>query len=285
MKARSPRRSLAVFIALLCTAAISAVAQQSPDPGLIADVVHKHLAASSSDNHAYRYTIRRTDHKGAVTRIAISTPTGTVSRTFLRQGKPLTAAEHAAEKARLADFIRSSSDQKKKTKSEASSRKFTQELCDAMPSAMLYTMRPGQPQLPQFPAPQLVIDYAPNPAFHPTTTAQDALRGLTGTLWIDARTHLIRRIEAHSIRDINFMLGLVAKVYTGASLETDTAEWAPGKLTYARTNIDASIRELLVRTQHFQSSEQDTDYLQLKDGLTLPEAAQLLIDLPDNSIH
>lgn len=282
MKAQPFRAILVLLIVILCACPL--LAQQPVDPGLIADVVQKHLAATA-DNQAYRYTFSRSDRKGTVTRIAISTPSGTVSRTFLRQGKPLTPQEHAAEKSRLAAFSNSASDQRKKTKSDASGRKYTQEICDAMPSAMLYSMRPGQPQLPQFPGTQLVVDFSPKPSYHPSTTAQDALRGISGTLWIDARSHLIRRIDARSTRDINFLLGIAAKVYTGATLQTDTVEWQPGKLAYSRVAIDASVRELLVRTQRFQSSEQSSDYLPMKDGLTLSEAAHILIDLPDSTIH
>lgn len=255
-------------------------AQQAAPDALVADMIQKQISATDQGRYSYRYKIHKTDKKGTVERIEIDTPFGNVARTILREGKPLTPEAQKYERERLQDLIDSSSEQKRRLKTEQSSRKDTVEIVQAMRTAMIYTMHPGQPQLPSFPQPQIVLDFKPNPAFDPKSTAQEALRGVEGTVWIDARSHILQRIEAHSTKDFNILFGLAVKVYTGAKLDAEQREYVPGKVTYSKLNVEAKIRELLVKTVDFRTNQEASEFQRLPDGLTLADAAKMLLNMP-----
>lgn len=277
----NPKRiRLATIAFTMLLSGISISAQQLAPDMLVADMVQKQINTSAQNNFAYRYKLHKSDRKGTVDRIEIATPFGNVARTVLREGKPLSAVEDKYERDRLQEIIESASEQKRRKKAAESSRKDTVEVVSAMRTAMVYTMRPGQPQLAAFPQPQIVLDFKPNPSFDPQSTAQQALRSVEGTLWIDAKSHVLRRIEARSTKDFNILFGLAAKVYAGAKLDAEQREFAPGKTAYTKLNIEANIRELLVKNVNFRTNQEMTELQRLSDGLSLADAARMLLDMP-----
>ncbi|MBS1815577.1 MAG: hypothetical protein JSS87_11935 [Acidobacteria bacterium] len=273
--------SIIALSVLLCVSANLLQAQQPVPASLVNDIVQKQIDATAQENLAYEYILHKSDKRGDVVRMEIATPFGNVARTISRQGRPLNAEETAYEIQHLRKIIQSESEQKKRTKAAADSRKDTLEIVNAMRTAMIYTLRPGQPQISSFSKPQIAIDFKPNPAFHPESMAQEGLQGVAGTLWIDAKTHLIRRVEARSEKDFNILFGIAVKVYAGATLTAEQREFSPGKLMYSKLKVDAKLREFLFKTVNYHTSQEATDVQRLSDGLSLAAAAKMLIEMPN----
>lgn len=232
------------------------------------------------NNDAYRYLLRKSDQHGTVVRDEIETKEGHLARLLLREDKPLEANEDDSEKERLQEFLKSPSDQKRKLKQSASNMKIADELIGVMPKAMLYTYRPGQPQLPGFSEPQIVIDYQPNPAWHPGSMAQSALTGLKGTFWVDRDTHHLLRMEGEIVRPVNLVFGLVAKIYPGGKLELEQRSYAPGRYLFTRFVMNLTLRELMVKTRVMSSSQEAFNVQALPDSTTLQQAGTLLLNSP-----
>lgn len=227
-----------------------------------------------------RYRMQKSDSHGTVVRDTIDTPDGTVARLLLREGKALTTKENAAERERLTSLLSSTSELRKKRKQEISGRTLTSELVRVMPQAMLFSLHPGQPQLLNQTEPQLVIDFTPNSNFHSGSTAQQALTGLQGTMWISSADHHLIRMQGDIIRNTNFAWGLVARVYPGGRLELEQAPYAPGKYAYSRLTMDLTVREMMIKTVKVDSSLSASGFRLLPPGTTLAEAVHILLDTP-----
>lgn len=247
---------------------------------LAQSIVQKQLQMMHQPKTSYRYMLRKSDEKGTVVREEIVTPYGRVGRLLSREGKSLTAEEDQAERERLQLILDSPSEQKKKLKQDKSANKLTEELVSVMPQAMIYTLRPGQPQLPGVRRPQVVLDFKPNPTFHPSSTAQEALTGLQGTLWADQQDHTVMRMEGEVIRATNLVFGLVARIYPGGKLEFEQKEYAPNHFAYSLLTMNLTIRELLVKTQKIHTSQRATAIQPLPDDTSLEAAVRLLLDTP-----
>ncbi len=92
---------------------------------------------------------------------------------------------------------------------DSTSRDNALELVRLMPTAMIYSYAPGQPQPKGAQSRQIVIDFHPDPNFHPPTMLADLLTGLAGRFWIDSETQRVTRAEASVLHPVNFGWGVV----------------------------------------------------------------------------
>ena len=189
------------------------------------------------------------DAKGDQVRDVIETPEGTVARLILRDGKPLTAEQDKAERERLNDMLSNPSAFAKHVKGDVSGKKIADSLVRLMPDAMIYTYVPGQPQTGKNPGiTEIVIDYEPNPKFHPPSTAAEALTGLKGRAWIDSNSKHIVRMEGNIFQGVNFGWGVLAHIYPGGRLVVEQADVGGGRWIFTHFTEHISVRALMVKS-------------------------------------
>jgi hypothetical protein len=210
--------------------------------------VRSELAIIQDDKHPMRYLIRKSDRKGDTTREVIESAQGNVARLIQRDGKPITAAEDAAERDRLNSILSSPSDFLRHQQRDGAGRTYAIQLIKLLPEAGIYTYTPGQPQPPGATSPQVVIDFRPNPAFHPPTMVAELLTGLEGRVWIDARTGTMTRIEGDILRPVNFGWGVVARVYPGGHIEFEQTLVEGKRWAFSHLDINVTVREIMLRT-------------------------------------
>ncbi len=197
---------------------------------------------------AVRYREHKIDAKGDTTREVIVSKEGAVARLVERNGKPITAAEDVAERARLQSDLDSPGNFLTHHRHDAGNRADETQMVKLLPQAMIQEYAPGQPQLPGFAGRQVVIDYHPNPAFHPPNMLADLLTGVAGRVWIDEATQHMVRIEGHVLKPVNFGFGMVAHIYPGGTLELEQTQPAPGRWMYSHMEEHVSVRVAMVKT-------------------------------------
>ncbi|HZQ43201.1 MAG TPA: hypothetical protein VFA99_08105 [Acidobacteriaceae bacterium] len=215
--------------------------------------VQHQLAIIKDDAHPMRYLIRKVDRKGDTTREVIESAQGNVARLVQRNGKPITAAEDAAERERLNSILASPGEFLKHQQREGAGKNYALQVIKLMPSATLYSYTPGQPQPAGATSPQVVIDFRPDPAFHPPTMVSELLTGLQGRVWIDARTGTMTRMEANITRPVNFGWGIVGRVYPGGRLEFEQTFVDGKRWAYSHLDENVTVREMMLRTVNDKS--------------------------------
>ena len=138
----------------------------------VVDAAANEMTALHHLDSYLRYRMHVVDEKGDQTRDVIESKDGTVARLILRNGRPLTEEQDKAERQRLNDMLASSDRPTPGTsRMMPPSRKIADSLIRLMPDAMINTYMPGQPQTGKNPGrTEIVLDYKPNPKFHPPTT-------------------------------------------------------------------------------------------------------------------
>ena len=225
-----------------------------------------------------RYHIHKIDAKGDVVRDTIESKDGGVARLVERNGKPISAAEDSAERARLQAILDDPSDFFKHHRRDASTRDDTLQLVSLMPQAMVYTYTPGQPQLPNVPTPQVVLDFSPDPAFHPPTVASDLLTGLAGRVWIDARTRRMTRVDGHVLKPVNFGWGILGRIAPGGTIELDQTEPVPNRWVYNRLDMHLTMRIVMFKSVNMDDRMTALDFQALPAPVTVQQAIHLLLD-------
>jgi hypothetical protein len=221
-------RLLIAALMFLLTFPLHAAAPQAvngnamPQPANAVDwinaAVENQLKIVSGDGQYMRYLEHRHDsnmNRNQV-RDVVETREGFESRAIEMNGKPLTSDEDAAETQKLKSKLENPDDQTHHHKREQADLAYTKKLISQLPSAMIWTFVPAESN-----ADVVVLDYAPNPAYHPPSAETVVLQALTGRIWIDAHSHIMTKIDAKVEHDAKYGWGLGYDVYGGGTISLE----------------------------------------------------------------
>lgn len=239
--------------------------------------VRNELALIQDEKHPLRYFMRVVNRKGDTTREVIESAQGNVARLIQRDGKPITTTEDAAERSRLNDILASPNDFLKHQQRDSAGMSYAIQLIKLMPQAGLYNYAPGQPQPPGATSPQVVIDFQPNPAFHPPSMIAEVLTGLKGRVWLDARTGTMTRIEGDIIRPVNFGWGVVAHIYPGGHVEFEQTLIEGKRWTYSHLDMNITVREIMFHTVNEKTKMSAWNFQLLLVPMSFQEAVHALL--------
>ena len=229
-----------------------------------------------------RYRLHEVDEKGDRVRDQIETPDGAVARMVLRNGKPLTPEEDAAERERLNALIDSPADFARHVRREQDNKKIGIKLILLMPDAMDWSYAPGQPQLPNQPAGQpalVVLDFKPNPKWSPPDVDSEPLAGLEGRVWIDPRTRRVVRLEGSLFRAVNIGWGMVAHIYPGGTVAVQQTNPNGERWIVEHVVEQLTLRALMVKNLK-ENLIYDTAQYQAVPAMKYQQAIKLLLDTP-----
>ncbi|WP_158785677.1 hypothetical protein [Granulicella sp. L46] len=233
----------------------------------------------SSDKLPLRYRQRRVGAKGDLTREIIASRDGNVGRLVERDGQPITAAEDADERERLNDLISSPDDFYRHHRKDLETRESVIKVVGLMPEAMLYSYAPGQPQLKGSQG-EVVLDFRPNPSFHPPTMFAECLTGLEGRVWIDPRTRTLSRIEARVLRPVNMGFGILAKIYPGGTLALDQVNVGDDHWVYSHLDEHVTARVLMVKNYPENTVITSWDFRPMPSLLSYQDGIRMLLAMP-----
>lgn len=221
-----------------------------------------------------------TNERGTQVRDVIESKEGTVARLILRDGKPLTEEQDKAERERLNDMIASPAAYFKHVRNGESEKKMADTLVPMIPDAMINTYTPGQPQSGRNGgALEIVLDYKPNPKWVPPTTEAQALTGLEGRVWIDAKTHSVVRMEGKITHGVNFGWGMLAHIYPGGKLEMNQTNVGGDRWIFTDFSMQLSVRALMVKTLNIHSTAKAGGF-QVLEPMNYQDAIRMLLATP-----
>ena len=244
------------------------------------DVIRNEIKViESSDKVPLRYRQRRVGAKGDMTREIIASRDGNVGRLVERDGQPITAAEDADERERLNDLLSSPDDFYRHHRKDLETRDSVIKVVGLMPEAMLYSYALGQPQLKGSQG-QVVLDFRPNPDFHPPTMFAECLTGLEGRVWIDPRTRTLTRIEARVLRPVNMGFGILAKIYPGGTLSLDQTNVGEDHWVYSHLDEHVTARVLMVKNYPENTVITSWDFRPMASLLSYEDGIRTLLAMP-----
>ncbi|WP_433965634.1 hypothetical protein [Tunturiibacter gelidiferens] len=203
-----------------------------------------------------------------------------MARLIMRDGKPLTEEQDKSERQRLSDMIASPSTYFRHIRNTDSERKMADKLVPLMPDAAIYTYTPGQPQTGKNGgAREIVIDYKPNPKFNPPNTEAEALTGLEGRIWIDAKSHYLVRMDGTIARGVNFGWGMLAHIYPGGKLALSQTNIGENRWIFTYFSMKLSVRALMLKTVNVHTESTASDFQKL-GPMSYQDAIRMMLDTP-----
>lgn len=251
-----------------------------PPRSLVVDAAANELIALHHKDSYLRYRMEIVNERGDQVRDVIESKDGTVARLIMKDGKPLSAEQDNAERQRLNDIIASPAAYAKHVKNSESEKKMADTLVPLMADAMINTYTPGQPQSGRNGgAPEIVLDYAPNPKWNPPNTEAQALTGLKGRAWIDAKTHYVVRMDGTIFRSVNFGWGMLAHIYPGGKVVMNQTNVGGNRWIFTDFSMELTVRALMVKTLNIHSTARTSNY-QILAPMSYQDAIRMLLATP-----
>lgn len=220
------------------------------------------------------------DAKGDRVRDLIESRDGNVARLVLRDGKPLSPEMDQAERERLTDTLKDPDAFIKHAKGDESGKKIADQIIRTMPDAMIYTYVPGQPQTGKNPGmTEVVVDFEPNPKFHPPSTMAEALTGLKGRVWLDSKSKQILRMDGTIFKSVNFGWGMLAHIYPGGEVSYEQGDVGNNRWVYTKFFERIKVRALMVKSLAINTDIDASDFKTVP-AMSYQDAVHLLLNTP-----
>lgn len=236
------------------------------------------IGALTHEGSYLRYRTHVVNQKGDRIRDVVESKDGSIARTLMEGGKPLSPEADEAERQRLQNLSASASDFAKHVKEDTTDKKLAADLIRLMPDAMIYTPAPGMADAHSPAGAHLVIfDFEPNPKWTPPSTTSEALTGLKGRVWIDASSGFVTRLDGEIFRSVNIGWGMLAHVYPGGKLSFEQVNVGNNRWIYSHFADQAHVRALLLKTIDISADITASNFQRLPGSLTFQQAIALLL--------
>jgi hypothetical protein len=234
-----------------------AAADSAPLPAmsaLLLDVERNASAAESArKDYTYRIHIEQQDLDGkgdlkkstVIDSDSLTIDGVRVDRVTARNGKPLTPEEAKKESERIDKEV--AKDKERRAKLQGQGKPTDSRGDEIITAARILELGSfsNPRRVTMNGRPTIVADYAGDPKAKTRNAAENAIRDLVGTVWIDERDHALARSEGHFLNDYKIGGGLIVDIRKGSSFQAQFTKingevWLP-----ARIDADGKIRVLL----------------------------------------
>src|SRR5437899_3618608 len=160
-------------------------------------VIQNELAQQEIDHSHWRYFLHREDDKGSQDRDVIETGEGSLSRTLLKFGRPLTTEERAQDDERMKRQLSDPSERAKHLKREHEDGEKAKQMLKAISDAFIFKYGGEQDGL-------VALPFTPNPHYNAPNRELQVFRSLGGTIWVDRASSRLARVEGSLFEDVSF---------------------------------------------------------------------------------
>lgn len=178
-------------------------------------------AAEPVGTHPMQYRLRKVSPRLSTTKLIVETRDGAVAQLVAINDSPLSATDQQNEETRLDGLLKDPSLQRHRKEREAGDTERARKVMSALPSAFLYTLA-GVVETPQ--GPNYRFSFQPNPKFDPQDLEAQALKAMTGELWIDVAQQRVTRLEGKRLHDVEYGWSILGKLDKGGTLLLEQAD-------------------------------------------------------------
>jgi hypothetical protein len=234
-------------------------------------MVQAETAAKQTRQHfLYRREERSVRTKGHLwDELVVETPEGRMHRLVAVDGKPLSAAERAAEDKRITYLVNHPADFRREAQGRREDEARLADLLRELPKLFLLQAAGSEGDCTR-------ITFTPNPQFREASFQDRIVHAMSGVLLIHATDKRLCGINAHLDHVVEFGFGLLGKVSDQSHFSIQRQEVSPGewKTTKIRVHVDGSI--LLMKSVSRDEDSSHFGFKLIPHDLTLPQAAALV---------
>src|ERR1700746_2923951 len=198
-------RSKLLFLMAVVVVAGSSEQHSSPseyalpsDPNqFVCEMVQRELEAQNKDHSLWRYHLHKEDEGSSQDRDVIQTRQGSLAKTLLINGNPLTPEQRQKDQERMKTLVDDPSEQAKRARRSKQDEDKARELLRAIPDAFVFKYDGSEGNLTR-------LTFTPNPHYSPPTRELMVYHAMTGSLSVDRVSLRLVSIEGRLMEDVKF---------------------------------------------------------------------------------
>jgi hypothetical protein len=259
---------LVVLAGFLAVGLLPIRAQTQKDPReIVRTAMNAELDADLNDHSHWRYRDAQKDGTDTVS-IVVETGHGSVKRLVERNGKPLSEAEARVEDERVQAFIHDPSQLAKQKKDGQQDGKNAEELLRMLPDAFTWKMGSDDGE-------NITLNFEPNPKFSPPDLQGRVLGQMAGKLVVNKGQNRIVTISGRLTQDVMIGWGILGRLKGGGTFRVERREVTPRMWQITETHVHIEGKALFFKSIGQQQDEVQTDFMQMPNGTTLEQAAEM----------
>ncbi len=276
MSPKKLRTGLLYFLAAVLAAGASD--QHSPPitPALPADpnqfvreMVQHELDAQEKDHTHWRFRLHKEDETSAQDRDVIQTKDGSLARTLLINGQPLTAEQRMNDEQRMKRQVDDSAEQARRERRSKQDEEKAKELLRAIPDAFIFKYDGTAGDL-------VYLAFTPNPRYSPPTRELMVYHAMVGKLWVDRSAMRLAMIEGRLVEEVRFGWGLFGHLDKGGTFKVIQKNVGDNHWDTVSLDVNMQGRIVLFKSLNVRQKEILTDFRRVPDDLTISRAYEML---------
>ncbi len=244
---------------------------------MVRTVLQREDAALHPTSCWMRYRLRKASPRMTTTKWIVETRDGDVAHLVAWNDQPLSPQRNELEEERLRSLVADPGLQRHREQREAVDTERLRKIIHALPDAFVYRYA-GVIDTTDGPAYRLT--FQPNPSFDPFDLETQVLKGMAGELWINAAAQRVVRLQCTRIRDVDYGLGLFAKLDQGGTLLIEQHPTGQQQWRITRMVLQMNAR-VLFREIQLDTTLEMTEFAPVPPAMDYRAGIALLRTLPD----
>jgi hypothetical protein len=246
---------------------------------IVRRAVHNEIASNQSSGMHFRFKDEKRTPQLSQTKLMVETSDATAGLLIMQNGQPLTPQQRREEEARLANYVQSPQDLRKKKKQEKEDTEHTERILRALPDAFLYQRDGTEPGRQGLGAPgdELVrLNFRPNPDYNPPSHVEQVLTGMSGNLLIDTAQNRIAEINGTLSKEVEFGWGILGHLDPGGRFLVQQADVGEHQWEVTHMQLSFTGKVLFVKKISMHSNDTFSDFHSVPGDLTFAQGVELL---------
>lgn len=236
---------------------------------LVREVVQHELEADAADHTHWRYRNHKETDGTAQDRDVIETKEGSLARTLLINGQPLTPDQRSKDDERMKQLVDDPGERAKRDRREKQETEKANELLKAIPDAFIF-------QYDGMDGPLLRLVFTPNPRYSPPTHELMVYHAMAGKLWVDRASDRLAMIEGRLTEEVRFAWGILGHLDKGGTFKVVRKNVGDNHWDTVLLDVNMQGRIVIFKSLSVREKQVLTDYRRMPDDLTMSRAFEML---------
>jgi len=213
------------------------------------------------------------------TKLMVETNDATAGLLVMQNGHLLTPQQRRDEEARLAAYVQSPQELRKKKKQEKEDAEHTERILAALPDAFLYEPDGTEQSREGLGGPGdelLRLKFRPNPNYNPPSHVEQVLTGMRGDLLIDTAQDRIAEINGTLLKEVAFGWGILGHLDPGGRFLVQQSDVGSHQWEVTHMELSFTGKILFVKKLAIHSNDTFSNFQSVPSNLSFAQGVQLL---------
>lgn len=258
-----------VLMALLVPACFAQTSLPTDPNQFVRQMVENELKAEADDHSHWMYRLHKEDEKGAQDRQVIETKDGSLAKTLLINGQPLTPEQRTNDEDRMKKLVSDPEERAKRERRAKQDEDKARQLLKAIPDAFIFKYDGQDGELTR-------LTFAPNPNYSPPTRELTVYHAMKGKAWVDGNAGRLAMIEGQLTEDVNFGWGLLGHLDKGGTFKVVQKNVGENHWDTVLLDLNMQGRAVIFKTLTVKQKQILSDFKRVPDDLSISQAYNML---------